>query len=147
MTELVKKNTLFPAFFDDFFTKDFMNWNDKNFTKFGSTLPSANIKEDEKTYMIQLAVPGLRKEDFTIEFKNGILSVSSEKKVEKEDKDKEGNFIRREFAYSSFQRTFSLPEDIMEDKIEAIYKEGILTVNILKKEVKPVIAKKTITVK
>ncbi|MBK8546610.1 MAG: Hsp20/alpha crystallin family protein [Saprospiraceae bacterium] len=147
MSELVKKNTLFPAFFDDFFTKDFINWNDKNFTKFGSTLPSANIKEDDKTYMIQIAVPGLRKEDFEIEYKNGILSVSSEKKVEKEDKDKEGNYIRKEFTYSTFQRTFSLPEDIMEDKIEANYKEGILTVNINKKEVKPVIAKKTIMVK
>ena len=147
MSELVKKNTLFPAFFDDFFTKDFINWNDKNFTKFGSTLPSANIKEDDKTYIIQIAVPVLRKEDFEIEYKNGILSVSSEKKVEKEDKDKEGNYIRKEFTYSTFQRTFSLPEDIMDDKIEANYKEGMATDNINKKEVKPVIAKKTIMVK
>ena len=114
MSQLIKKAPLFPSFptfFDDFFTKDFFDWNDKNFAKVGTTLPSVNLKETDKDFRIDLAVPGMKKDDFKVEMQNGILTISSEKKEEKEEKDKEGNYLRREFSYESFCRSFSMPEN------------------------------------
>ena len=91
MSQLIKKTPLFPSFptfFDDFFTKDFFDWNDKNFAKVGTTLPSVNLKETDKDFRIDLAVPGMKKDDFKVEMHNGILTVSSEKREEKEEKKK-----------------------------------------------------------
>ncbi|MFZ1706112.1 MAG: Hsp20/alpha crystallin family protein [Saprospiraceae bacterium] len=147
MTELMKKKSLFPAFFDDFFTKDFFDWNDKNFTNIGSTLPSANLMEDDKKYNIELAVPGMKKEDFKIELTNGILTVTSEKKEEKEEKDKDGKYLRREFRYSSFNRSFNLPANIKEEDVHAKYDGGILHIEIGKTEVKTESNKKWIPIK
>ena len=92
MSQVVKKPSLFPTFptfFDDFFTKDFFDWNDKNFAKVGSTLPSVNLKETDKEYHIELAAPGMKKDDFKVELLNGILNIRAEKRMEKEEKDKE----------------------------------------------------------
>lgn len=150
MSQIVKKPSLFPTFptfFDDFFTKDFFDWNDKNFAKVGSTLPSVNLKETDKEYHIELAAPGMKKDDFKVELLNGILTITSEKKVEREEKDKEGNYLRKEFSYESFNRSFSMPENVKEDKISAVYKDGILHIGIDKKESKAVITPKAIEVK
>ena len=150
MSQLIKKTPLFPAFptfFDDFFTKDFFDWNDKNFAKVGTTLPSVNLKETEKDFRIDLAVPGMKKDDFKIEMQNGILNISSEKKEEKEEKDKEGNYLRKEFSYEAFSRTFSMPENAKDDSIAATYKDGILTIKIAKKEPKAMVTPKFIEVK
>ncbi len=150
MAQLIKKNPLFPAFpalFDDFFVKDFFDWNDRNFAKMGSTLPSVNLKETEKNFMIDLAAPGMKKGDFKIELQNGILTVKSEKKEETEEKDKEGNFLRREFSYESFTRSFTMPDNVKEDDIVASYKDGILNIKIGKKEPKAVITPKAIEIK
>lgn len=138
---------MFPTFFDDFFTKDFFDWNDKNFTKLGSTLPSVNLIEKDKTFTIELAAPGMKKNDFKIELLNGILTISAEHKDEKAEKDKEGNFLRREFKYSSFKRSFTMPENIMENEIEATYKDGILFINVMKNEMKKEENKKFIAIK
>jgi HSP20 family protein len=150
MSQIVKKSSIFPAFptfFDDFFTKDFFDWNDKNFAKVGSTLPSVNLKETEKEFDIELAVPGMKKEDFKVEMQHGILTVKAEKEEKKSEKDKEGNYLRKEFSYEAFSRSFSMPENIVEDKISATYKDGILHILIGKKEPKPVVLPKAIDVK
>ena len=147
MSELVKKNPLFPAFFDDFFTKDFFDWNDKNFTRLGSTLPSVNLIENDQNFRIELAAPGMKKDDFKIELQNGILTIAAEKKEEKEEKDKEGNYLRREFRYSSFKRSFNMPDSIKEDDIKARYNDGILTIDLAKVAEKMEKNKKMIEIK
>jgi HSP20 family protein len=95
--------------------------------------PDANIVEGEKDFKIELAAPGLERKDFKIELDGGLLTISSEKKEEKEESQK--NFLRKEFSYSSFSRNFTLPENSVSDKIEAKYESGILNVIIPKKEV------------
>lgn len=98
----------------------------------GMTLPAVNIKESSNEFFLLIAVPGMKKSDFNIDLENKVLSISSETKVEHEEK--EENYTRREFGYSSFQRTFTLPDTIESDKIKAEYKDGILTVHLPKKE-------------
>lgn len=147
MSELIKKNPFLPAFFDDFFTKDFFDWNDKNFTRLGSTLPSVNLIENDKNFKIELAAPGMKKDDFKIELHNGILTIAAEKKEEKEEKDKEGNYLRREFRYSSFKRSFNMPESIRQDDIKAKYNDGILTIDLAKVAEKMEKNKKMIEIK
>ncbi len=137
----------FPALFDDFFTKDFFDWNDKNFATMGSTLPSVNLKESDKEFKIELAAPGMKKGDFKVELQNGLLNIMSENKEEKEDKDKEGNYLRREFRYESFSRSFSMPDNAREDAVEATYKDGLLKITIGKKEPKAIVKPKAIEIK
>lgn len=150
METLVKRNGFFPSvntLFDDIFSKDVFDWTDKNFSSNGSNLPSVNLKETENKLEVELAAPGLKKEDFKIEIDNNMLMISSEKKEEKEETRKKDNYVRKEFNYQSFYRSFSLPEYIDESKVEASYKDGILHVEIAKK---PGITKKkhqTITIK
>ncbi|HQQ94078.1 MAG TPA: Hsp20/alpha crystallin family protein [Bacteroidia bacterium] len=149
MSSIIKKNENFPfvgSFFDDFFSKDLFDWNTKNFTQAGSTLPSVNVKETDKEFFVELAAPGMKKEDFKIELNNHILSISSEKKEEHEEK-KEGKYTRREFNYQAFTRSFSLPETALGDHIEASYKEGVLGIHIPKKETVKIPPKQSIPVK
>lgn len=150
MSSLVKSRNLFPSLnpiFDDFFSKDLFDWNDKNFSALGSTLPSVNVKETDEDFQIELAAPGMKKEDFKIEVDKSLLTISSEKKEEKEEKDKKGNYTRREFNYQSFSRSFSLPQAAAQDKIDATYSDGILHVSIKKKEKEPLPEAKKIDVK
>ncbi|WP_396170236.1 Hsp20/alpha crystallin family protein [Flavobacterium sp.] len=142
MKTLVKKDGLFPSlenksihnFFDDFITKDLFDWTDRNFAALGSNLPSVNLKETDTKIEVELAAPGMKRDDFKVEIDNDILMISSEKEDKKEEVNKKENYIRREFNYQTFSRTFSLPETIDENKIEATYKDGILHVMIGKKE-------------
>jgi len=149
MSTLVKSPMFpsFPGFFDDFISRDIFGWNEKNFAKIGSTFPSVNLRETDKEFKIELAAPGLKKDDFKVEWHNGMLTISSEKKEEKENKDKDGNFLRREFSYESFTRSFSMPENIKEDSVDAIYSDGILHISIGKKTPKDVINPKTVEIK
>lgn len=135
MGSLVKKNNLFPSmnsFFDDVFSKDFFDWNDKNYSGLGSTLPSVNLMENDNQIKIDLAAPGMKKEDFKIELNNDMLSISSEKQHEKEEKNKKENYMRKEFSYQSFCRSFYLPDNVKKETIDATYKDGILHVEIQK---------------
>jgi HSP20 family protein len=143
METLVKRNSLFPVvntlpvmntLLDDFFSKDIFDWTDRNFTALGSNLPSVNLKETDNQLEVELAAPGLKKEDFKVEIENNTLLISSEKQEEKEESRKKDNYIRKEFSYQSFYRSFYLPEYVDESKIEANYKDGILHVTIAKKE-------------
>ena len=137
MSTLIKRNASFPtmnSFFSDFFGNDFLDWNPSGFLPNGSTLPSVNLKETEKGFEVELAAPGLQKDDFIIEVHNQILTISSEKKEEKEEKDEKGNYTRREFNYSSFRRSFTLPESVNTENINATYENGVLRLTLPKKE-------------
>ncbi|HER08781.1 MAG TPA: Hsp20/alpha crystallin family protein [Bacteroides sp.] len=127
-----------PSMLDKFFEGDLMDWNTWNFAGTDSTLPAVNVKENDNEYKIEVAAPGLNKKDFKVNYDNGRLTISSEKKDEREEKD--GNRItRREFSYQSFQRSFTVPEDAVDaEKIDAKYTDGILHLTLPKREeVKP----------
>lgn len=137
MESLVKRSGFSPlanTIFDDFLSKDLMDWTDKNFSAMGSSLPSVNLKETDKKIEVELAAPGLKKDDFKVEIDNHMLTISSEKKEEKEENRKKDNYYRKEFNYQSFCRSFSLPDYADENSVKANYKDGILHVDITKKE-------------
>ena len=95
-------------------------------------VPAVNIKEENDKFVLEMAAPGMKKDDFQINLDNYQLTISSEKKEEK--KEKEDNYTRREFLYSSFSRSFTLPKTIDIEKIKADYKNGILSIVLPKKE-------------
>jgi HSP20 family protein len=150
MEALIKRNGGFPSvntIFDDFFSKDVFDWADKNFTAIGNSLPSVNLKESDDKLEVDLAAPGMKKEDFKVEIENNMLIISSEKEESKEETRKKDNYVRKEFNYQSFYRSFYLPESIDENKVEATYKDGILHVAIAKKEGSKKKAPQTIAIK
>ena len=116
---------------DDFFNRDLTSVFSQNFNT-GISLPKVNIKETADAYFVEMAVPGLKKSDFQIDLENQLLSISTE--VEEKSEENEENYTRREFGYSSFKRSFTLPETVDEEKIKANYKEGILSIHLPKKE-------------
>ncbi|MFW5820399.1 MAG: Hsp20/alpha crystallin family protein [Bacteroidota bacterium] len=132
----------FPSFIDRFFEGDLMDWNNRNFAGTNSTLPAVNVKENDNEFQIEVAAPGMKKEDFKLNFDNGRLTISSERTDEKQEKDGD-KVTRREFSYQSFQRSFNVPEEMVNaDKISAKYKDGILHISLPKtEEVKPKPAK------
>lgn len=95
------------------------------------SVPAVNVKESDNAFEIEVAAPGLSKKDFKITVENGVLTISSEVKEEKEQKEKD--YTRREFSYSSFSRSFTLPENVNEDDVKANYQDGVLKLNIAKK--------------
>jgi HSP20 family protein len=101
---------------DEFFRKDWV--------------PAVNVSENEKYYEIELAAPGLKRDDFHVKIADGVLTISSEKKSEKEQKDR--NYTRKEFNYTSFSRSFTLPENAKEDDIRANYENGVLKLSVAK---------------
>ncbi len=132
----------FPSVLDRFFEGDMMDWNNANYAGSNSTLPAVNIKEDADEYQLELAAPGMKKDDFNLNYENGRLTISSERRDESEEKEGE-TVTRREFSYQSFNRSFTVPENIVDaDKIKASYNDGILNIRLPKKdEVKPKPAK------
>jgi len=95
-------------------------------------IPAANIKENEKSFDIEIAVPGMKKEDFKINLENNVLTISSEKEEEKNEEKK--NYTRKEFVYGSFSRSFTLPKIVETEQINAVYENGILNIQLPKKE-------------
>lgn len=127
-------NSLPSMFNDDFFPRDLFNWGLSNNSNTGTTIPAVNIKETVNAFEVEMAAPGMTKKDFRIELENNVLTITSEKDVQHEEKDGE-KYSRREFSYQSFQRTFTLPKEVVdEDKIEAKYENGVLHLVIPKKE-------------
>src|SRR5678815_1843415 len=138
---LIRRNkNLFPSFSrlwddDDFFQRSLSNWGVSNFSDAGTTLPAVNISETDDHYEVEMAAPGMKKEDFKIELDNNVLTISSEKSEEYQDGNEKERYSRKEFSYQSFQRSFSLPKEVVdEDKIEAHYQDGVLQLSIPKKE-------------
>ncbi len=124
----------FPAwtsFIDDLFKEESGYIKNADFNK-GITLPKVNIKESVDAYTLQMAVPGFKKSDFVIDVENENLTISADIRTEEEETKED--YTRKEFGYASFKRTFILPETVEEDKIEAAYTDGILSLNIPKKE-------------
>ena len=100
--------------------------------RFNSTVPAVNIKESNDEFSIEVAAPGFEKKDFKIDLNNNILEVSSQREVGNDVENEKT--VRKEFCYSTFKRVFTLPDTIESDRIKATYKDGILTINIPKRE-------------
>jgi HSP20 family protein len=142
---LAKMNERMPSVFDDFF-KPWNEWFD-NGGILGRTMniPAVNIVEHKNEYQVSLAVPGMKKDDFRIDVDGNMLTISSEKEESREDKEKK--FTRKEYNYSSFSRTFTLPEEINKEKIKAKYDEGVLKITLPRREEAKKISAKHIAVK
>jgi HSP20 family protein len=138
MTLARRSNTFFPSFWDNFLSKEMMDWGSNNFSSTDTTLPAVNVKENDDAFEIEVAAPGMSKKDFRVNLENNVLTISSERKEEKKEEEK-GHFTRREFSYQSFQRSFTIPENMVEgDKISAKYNDGLLCIHLPKREaVKP----------
>lgn len=139
-----KSGDLFPTVLSDFFDTDkFFNtrWMEREFEQ---TLPSVNIKENGKEFNIELAAPGFSKSDFKINVEENVLTISAEKKDEVKEENE--RFTRKEFSYNSFSRSFTLPQIVNGEKIDAKYADGILKLCIPKKEEAKTLPKKEIKV-
>ncbi len=130
MIPMLRNRRFLPSFTDDFFGKDLLS--DFFDSSVNKTIPEVNVLENTDEFMIEVAAPGLEKRDFKIDLNNRVLTISSEKKAK--HMDEKEKYIRREFSYSSFQRSFSLPDSVDQGKIKANHKDGILTIEIPKKE-------------
>lgn len=129
---LTKGTDLFPSIFNDYF-KPWSEWfNGDGLLQRTATAPSVNITEEKDKYNVSLAAPGMDKNDFSVDLEGNMLTISAEKEEKKEEKEKK--YTRKEYNYSSFSRSFTLPEDVNSDKIEAKYDNGILTLNLPKNE-------------
>lgn len=134
---LIKRNGLlseaFPALFDDFFGCELFNWGNNNYSSTSTTVPSVNIRESNDNFEVGVAAPGMQKNDFQIQLDGNTLTISSNRQ-HKQEKTEEG-YTRREFSYQSFQRSFLLPKDVVNDEgIVARYENGLLMLTIPKKE-------------
>ena len=151
LKSLVKRNESFPSLYNDFFRP----WDSLfDFNGNGGSLlnglrttnvPAVNISENKGDYEVSLAVPGMKKEDFNIDVEGNMLTISAEREEKKEEK--EDRYSRREFNYTSFSRSFSLPEGVNKDKIDASYENGLLTLTLPKTEEARKLASKHISVK
>ncbi|MEW4923797.1 Hsp20/alpha crystallin family protein [Algibacter sp. 2305UL17-15] len=122
---------IWSKWIDEMFTNDLPSVFTSNFNT-GISLPKVNIKESADAFIVEMAVPGLKKSDFHIDLDNQLLSISTEMKDENENN--QDNYTRREFGYASFKRSFTLPESVNDSKIDASYKDGILSIHLPKKE-------------
>lgn len=138
MRTLMRTNRMFPevpSLFDEFVRGDWLEQGKTNFGFGAGTVPAVNIIENNDSYELEVAAPGMKKEDFKIELENNTLVISSEEHKEDKQEDKDNQYSRREFRYLSFSRSFQLPENKVESsKVTAKYADGILYVNIPKRE-------------
>ena len=130
MLPVMFKNSWFPTVFDEFLNSDVTP------STCTTTAPAVNVKEDEKAYTMEVAAPGIKKEYCRVSLnEDGNLSIAIENKMEhKEEEDKKQHYLRREFSYTNYQQSYSLPEDVVKDKISARVENGILTVTLPKQE-------------
>ena len=129
MNLIRKQNPFFPSLVDELFNQD----RRVRTSSISSTTPAVNIIEQDTQFLIELAAPGNKKEDFEIEIEDEILSISSSSNKEDNTSEKE-TFTRHEFSYNSFRRSFTIPESVDVSSIEATYNEGVLLIKLLKLE-------------
>ncbi len=139
MKTLVRTNgNLFPSIpslLNDFLANEWIDNSVGDWKSNGSTLPAVNVRETNDDFIIEVAAPGMKRDDFQVELDNNLLTISSQKENRQEEKDTDGNYTRREFSYESFQRNFALPGDKVEsDKIAARYTDGLLHITVPKRE-------------
>lgn len=131
MTLVKRKNNLwFPSMLDEFLKPDWFG----GMESLGVNIPAVNIKETDTSFVLELAAPGKKKEDFHVELDDNVLTISSETQTEHTEENKEERYTRKEFGFSSFKRSFTLPETVKEYEIEAAYKDGVLTLTLPKRE-------------
>lgn len=124
----MNRNLWMPEEFNDFFDTDFM-------PRVNATAPAINVKESDKDYTVELAAPGLTKDDFNVNIDHdGNLHIKIENKSNKKEEDKKSHYLRREFSYSKYEQTLLLPDDVEKDKIAASVNNGVLTVDLPKIE-------------
>jgi len=130
MLPKIKRTENWPSFVDEFFNTDFWpSFLDVN-TRY--SVPAVNILEEDNEYRIEVVAPGIDKKDVKIDLEDDVLTISSEKQEENEEKNK--HYMRREFNYTAFTRSFVVPEEVDAEKISAEHKNGILTLHLPKKE-------------
>lgn len=137
MTKLLTRPTtsLFPTIFENFIDPWNGFFDNSNYMPFTKTIPAVNITTVNGDYQLSMAVPGMKKEDFKIDFEENTLAISCEKEETKEEDHLK--YSRKEYNYSSFKRTFSIPSEVNIDKIEASYTDGVLKIKMpLKEELK-----------
>jgi HSP20 family protein len=139
MKSLTKKNGGVPSLFQDFFSnnplfkRDLFDFDmDMPPSRLGINVPTANITENPKEYLVELAAPGLDRKDFNIEFEDQTLKISAEK--ETEEKEEKDQYSRKEYSFNSFMRSFYIPQAIKDDKIEAKYENGVLRITMPKQK-------------
>lgn len=147
MSTLMRKPTMgfgvIPSILDDILNDDFFRI-PVAFPK-ANAFPAVNIKENDTEYRVEMAVPGLKREDIKVNLDKGLLTISFEKKEEHEEND---TYTRREFMYQSFRRAFNVPEEKIDvEKISGDYKDGILTINLPKKNHEQVSSARVIQIK
>lgn len=126
MLPIMHRNQWLPTVFNDFFDNDFM-------PKASATAPAINVIESDKDYTVELAAPGLKKDDFKVNINDdGNLVIKMEQKAEHKDEDKSRHYLRREFSYSKFEQTLLLPDDVEKDQIAARVEHGVLTIDLPK---------------
>jgi HSP20 family protein len=130
MLPMLRKHSYLPSFADEFFGKDFLSTLVENQCSY--SMPAVNVIETKDSFRIEVAAPGLNKEDFKIDIHNNLLTISSEK--EEKNEENHEKIMRREFSYCSFKRAFSLPDLIEYDKIAASHTNGVLNIEIPKRE-------------
>jgi len=123
-----------PSVIDDMFKTDWLGGT-TNVNSIGTSIPAVNILENDETFLVEVAAPGKDREDFKIELDNDILTISSMSKEEHKKEEKMAEkYTRKEFSYKTFKRAFSLPESVDSGKISASYTNGVLEINLPKKE-------------
>jgi len=133
--ESLAPRSFFTDFFSDvdrFFENDLFRMPAQLGRQFMRNMPATNIRENEKDYTIEVAAPGMAKDDFNIDVDEGMLTISSQK--EEDTTKEENNYTRREYNYSSFSRSFRLPESVNPEEIKARYEEGVLKISVPKRE-------------
>lgn len=135
------KPTVFSGMFDPFFKRELSEWVGKDFIE---TIPNANISETPTAYHVEMAAPGLKKEDFNIKVDGDVVSISCSRQSENTTEGKE--FTRREYNYSSFSRSFTVPQQVDQNKISATYADGVLKIDFPKTEPKSANESKKIVV-
>ena len=133
MTLIRTADRLYPALFNNLFSRELMDWNPAGFSSAATTLPAVNILEDEDKIQIEVAAPGMKKEDFKINLDRNRLVISAE--AEEEKSEVTDRYSRKEFAYRSFSRQFNVPLEMIDgDQIQATYKDGILSLSLPRRE-------------
>jgi len=127
MTPMMRRNAAWlPSVFNDLFDTDFM-------PKANATAPAINVKETDKAYIVELAAPGMTKEDFNVHINDeGNLIIKMEKKNETKEEDKSARYLRREFSYTKYEQTLILPDDVQKNDIAAKVEHGVLTISLPK---------------
>jgi HSP20 family protein len=132
--ELTNGSTWMPSFssmVENFFGRDFDSMLDTAWK--GTVIPAVNISQTKDAYNVEVAAPGMKREDFKVEVENDVMTISAERKEEKEEKSKK--YTRREYSYNAFSRSFVLPEGVKSDDVKATYKDGVLSIALPKTEV------------